>query len=155
MLGTVPVDITQFFWHIIVLSQKLSYLYGWSDFLDEEGRMDEETGLKITFFVGAMMGCQLAVDAITEVAKRVALQAAKRLPRVALTKFAFYNMAKQVAKWLGVSLTKQSFAKSVAKVVPILGGLLSGAITLVMVKTMAGRLKSHLATLYFARPDEP
>ena len=155
MLGTVPADITQFFWHVIVLSQKLAYLYGWSDLLDDEGGMDEETGGKMTLLVGAMMGCQLAVDAISEVAKRVALQAAKRIPRVALTKYTFYNMAKQVAKWLGMSLTKQSFAKSVAKVVPILGGLLSGGITLVMVKTMAGRLKSHLRTLYFARPDQP
>ena len=151
MLGTVPADITQFFWHIIVLSQKLAYLYGWSDLLDDAGDMDEETGQKITFFVGAMMGCQLAVDAISEVAKRVASQAARRIPRVALTKFGFYKMAKQVAKWLGVSLTKQTFAKSVAKVVPILGGLLSGGITLVMIKTMAGRLKCHLATLYLAR----
>ena len=101
------------------------------------------------------MGCQLAVDAISELAKRIALQTAKRIPRVALTKYAFYNMAKQVAKWLGVSLTKQSFAKSVAKVVPFLGGLLSGGITLAMIKTMAGRLKSHLKTLHFASPDKP
>ena len=155
MLGTVPADITQFFWHVLVLSQKLAYLYGWSDFLDEEGGMDDETGGKMTLLVGAMMGCQLAVDAISEVAKRVATQAARRIPRVALTRYAFYNMVKQVAKWLGVSVTKQSFAKSVAKVIPILGGLLSGGITLVMVKTMAGRLKTHLGTLYFARPDSP
>ena len=153
MAGAVPADLAQFFRHVIVLSQKLAYLYGWSDFLDDDGGVDDETRQKLTFFVGAMMGCHLAVDAIGEVAKHAATQAAKRIPRVALTKHAFYNLAKQVAKWLGVSLTKQSFAKSVAKVVPILGGLLSGGITLVTMKTMAGRLKSHLESLYFARPN--
>ena len=153
MLATVPTDLSQFFWHVIVLSQKLAYLYGWSDFLDDDGAVDDQTLQKLTFFTGAMMGCHLAVDAIGEVAKRAAMQAAKRIPRVALTKHAFYNVAKQVAKWLGVSLTKQSFAKSVAKVVPIIGGLLSGGITLVTMKTMAGRLRSHLETLYFARPN--
>lgn len=153
MLGTVPADLTQFFWHVIVLSQKLAYLYGWSDLLDEESSMDDETGGKMTLLVGAMMGCQLAVDAISEMAKRVATQAARRIPQVALTKYAFYNMVKQVAKWLGVSVTKQSFAKSIAKVIPILGGLFSGGITLVTIKTTAGSLKAHLRTLYFARPD--
>lgn len=153
MAGTVPTDIVQFFWHVIVLSQKLAYLYGWSDFLDDDGDVDDETLQKLTFFAGAMMGCSLAADAIGEVAKRAATQAAKRIPRVALTKYVFYNMAKQVAKWLGVSLTKQSFAKSVAKVVPILGGILSGGITLVTLKTIAGRLKHHLERLYFARPN--
>jgi uncharacterized membrane protein len=153
VLAAVPADMAQFSWHVIVLSQKLAYLYGWPNLFGDEDDMDHETGGKMTLLVGSMMGCQLAVEAISKVANRVAVQTAKRIPRVALTKYPFYMMSKQVAKWLGVSLTKQSFAKSVAKVVPILGGILSGGITLVMVKTMAGRLKSHLRTLYFARPD--
>ena len=37
--------VAQFYWHAIVLSQKLAYLYGWPDIL-EEGAVDDETELR-------------------------------------------------------------------------------------------------------------
>ena len=104
-----------------------------------------------SLFVGVMMGSSLANDAIGVVAKQFALQVSKRLPQVALTKYAFYPMVKQVAKWLGVSLTKQSFAKGIAKVVPVVGGILSGAVTAAMMTPMAHRLKNRFKELYFAK----
>ena len=42
MAGTIPVDLAQFYWHALVLAQKLAYLYGWPDLL-EQGQVDEET----------------------------------------------------------------------------------------------------------------
>ena len=151
MLATVPADLAQFFWHVIVLSQKLAYLYGWPSFLDSDGDLDEETLWKLTLFTGAMMGAELANRAISIGARHAALQAMIRIPRIPLTKYILYNMAKQVAKWLGVVLTKKTFAKGIAKAIPIVGGILSGGITFGVMKTMGGRLKSHLESLYFAR----
>ena len=150
MLATVPGDIAQFVWHAIVLSQKLAYLYGWQDLL-KEGEVDEQTGQILTLFCGLMMGSSLAADAIGFGAQRVALEVAKRLPQVALTKHAFYPMVKQVARWLGVSLTKQSFAKSISKLVPIVGGLLSGTVTAATMTPMAHRLKNRFGELYLAK----
>ena len=39
MAATIPADLAQDFWHAIVLSQKLAYLYGWPDLL-EDGELD-------------------------------------------------------------------------------------------------------------------
>ena len=40
MVGTVPADLAQFYWHTLVLAQKLAYLYGWPD-LSDKGEVDE------------------------------------------------------------------------------------------------------------------
>lgn len=34
MAGTIPADLAQFYWHALVLAQKLAYLYGWPDLLE-------------------------------------------------------------------------------------------------------------------------
>ena len=39
--GTVPADLTQFFWHVTVILQKLAYLHGWPELLDEDGDPDD------------------------------------------------------------------------------------------------------------------
>ena len=59
MAVTIPADLVQFYWHAIVLSQKLAYLYGWPDLLKED-EADEETKAKITLLIGVMMGAQVA-----------------------------------------------------------------------------------------------
>ena len=46
MVATIPGDTVQFAWHAIVVAQKLAYLYGWPDFL-EESELDEETLLRM------------------------------------------------------------------------------------------------------------
>lgn len=45
---------------------------------------------------------------------------------------------------IGVKVTKDSFAKAVTKVVPVLSGAISGGMTLVMLKSQADRLHTHL-----------
>lgn len=148
--GTIPADLTQFYWHAIVLSQKLAYLYGWPDIL-EEGEADEETKLRITLLIAAMMGVQGANKLLTEVAERFAGEVIRRLPRQALTKTAWYPLIKQMGRWIGISVTKGTFARGVARVIPIAGGIFSAGFTAVTMRTMAHRLKSHLSELKYAR----
>lgn len=64
---------------------------------------------------------------------------------------------KKVLRCIGVSLTKQTFAKTVAKVVPVIGGAVSGGLTYFSFKPGAERLKAHLRTLPVSgiNPDEP
>ena len=56
----------------------------------------------------------------------------------------YYPVVKQVAKWIGVKMTKDTFGKGVGKAIPILGGVLSGAITAFSFKPMAEKLQKHL-----------
>ena len=153
MAGTIPADTAQFYWHALVLSQKLAYLYGWPDLL-EQGELDEETELRLTLLIGAMMGAQAAHRVLAEVSERFAQQAAHRLPRRALTQYAFYNVAKRVGRLIGVRITKATFARGAARVVPVLGGAVSAGVTAGMMQPMAKRLKKHLRQLKYATASE-
>ena len=140
-------------WHALVLPQKLAYLYGWRDLL-EEGEVDEQTELELTLLFGAMMGAAAAERGLAELTKRFSEQVIRRLPRQALTKTAYYPIAKQVGKWIGISVTKRGFAGGVAKVVPVVGGFVSAGVTAATMRPMGKRLKNHLRELRYARPGE-
>lgn len=151
MFGTIPADITQYYYHVILISQKLGYIYGWPNLLDEKQQFSESSRNVLTLFVGVMLGAGAATKAVTEIGKKLSTQVAKRLPQQALTKTAYYPIFKQVGKWISMKVTKESFAKGASKVVPIVGGVLSGGLTFFTFKPMATRLQKQLkedASLY-------
>ena len=152
MAATIPADLAQFFWHAIVLAQKLAYLYGWPDLL-EKGELDEETELRIVLLIGVMMGAAEANRLLAEIARRFAGEAGRRIPRYALTKTAYYPLVKMVLKWVGIKVTKQSFARGVSKLIPVLGGVLSAGVTALTLRPMARHLKNHLRELKYAHPE--
>ena len=144
MAATIPADLAQYYYHVLVIAQKLCYIYGWPDLQDENGEIGEGARSILTIFVGVMLGAQAANKAVGEIAKRFAGQVARRLPQKALTKGFIYPIVKQIAKWIGVRMTKDIFAKSVSKAVPIIGGGISGVITFATFKPMAKRLQKEL-----------
>lgn len=144
LAGTIPADIAQFYAHVFALTQKLLYLYGWPDLQNEKGEIDDETAQILTLFTGVMMGSQAAVEAVLNLTKELAKQVVIRLPKQALTKYAIYNVAKQVSKWIGIKLTKDSFARGLSKVIPLIGAPISAGVTYCTFKPMANRLKKHL-----------
>lgn len=144
MIGTVPGDVLQYYYHVFVLSQKLAYIYGYPDLCDENGNFTESSANLLTVFVGVMGGVAAANKVIQEVAEQAQKEVLKRLPRYALTKGFIYPLVKQVAKWIGVKLTTQSFAKGVSKFVPILGGAISGGLTYATFKPQANKLMRNL-----------
>lgn len=144
MIGTIPADIAQFYAHVFALIQKLLYLYGWPDLQNEQGELDDETAQILTLFTGVMIGSQAAVETVQRLGMEFAKQVVIRLPKKALTKYAVYNVAKQVAKWIGIKLTKDGFAKSISKIIPLIGAPISAGVTYWTFKPMANRLKRHL-----------
>ena len=153
MAVTIPMDTAQFYGHAIALSQKLAYLYGWPDLL-KNGEVDDDTKLHVNLLIGTMLGVAQSNKVIGEVARRIAEQVGRRVPRMALTKTAWYPLIKQIAKWIGISLTKTSFARGAAKIVPIVGGGISAGVTAATMMPMANRLKNHLRELPPANPDK-
>ena len=61
-------------------------------------------------------------------------------------------MVKKVASYLGVQMTKQTFAKGVSKAIPVVGALISGGLTFASYRPMAKKLKNHLADLELTKP---
>jgi len=148
--GTVPADLTQFFWHVLVILQKLAYLYGWPELFSADSELDDETLLILTVFVGAMLGAESAAKVLGDIAERAAAQVLKRLPRETLTKWGFYRLAREVAKRIGIKLTEDSFARYLSRIVPILGGIISGTVTWISFSLMTSRLAAHLESLPLA-----
>lgn len=148
ILASVPADITQYYVHAFRVMQKLSYFYGWQNFIDDLDEVDDETLGKLAVFLGVMMGVGGASASLTTFAVQVARPALqKQITQKALTQTAWYGPLKTTLKLIGVKVTKDSFARTVTKSVPLAGGVISGGMTLVSLRTQAGRLKEHLRRL--------
>lgn len=144
MFGTIPGDLAQYYFHVFALAQKLAYIYGYPDLCDENGNFTEDAAEMLTIFVGVMGGVAAANKVIQEIAEQVQKEVLRRLPRYALTKGVLYPLVKQIAKWVGINLTKQSFSRGVSKLVPIIGGVVSGGLTYVTFKPQSKKLKEQL-----------
>ncbi len=150
LAASIPGDITQYYFHVIVLAQKLAYLYGFPDFYSKPEDEDDEAVISdvasdlLTIFVGSMMGVKVADQGIQEMSKGMAKSAVARLPRLVITKTVIYPIALQVAKLVGMKFTKEGVAKSIGKLLPIAGGVFSGTLTLFTFKPGARRLQKRL-----------
>lgn len=148
LAGTVPADLAQYFAHVMRVEQKLAYLYGWQTFLNPEDEVDDETLMKLIVLMGIMLEVGGVANSVTKIATDVAQKSiAKTIERQALTKTFFYTPMKKVLRVLGVNLTKQTFAKGVSKVVPVVGGVVSGGLTYASFKPGAERLRRYLREL--------
>lgn len=145
MLGTVPADVTQYYVHAFRVMQKIAYTYGWQSFLDDVKAVDDETLAKLAGFLGIMMGVGGASASVTTFATQVARPAIqKNIAGKALTKTAWYGPMKQTLKLVGIKVTKDSFAKAATKIVPVAGGVISGGLTFVTLRSQSQRLAEHL-----------
>lgn len=144
MVGTVPADVAQYLGHMLRVAQKLAYLYGWPDFF-EDGEFDDGAKSLLTLFIGVMFGVEAANVAINKIAAGAAEQAVKNIAKSALTKTWYYPVVKKVAQLLGQKMTKEIFARSVSKVIPIVGAVTCGALTYVTFKPMSRKLQIHLS----------
>lgn len=144
MLGTVPVDLAQYFWNFLIMAQKLAYVYGWPDLRDENNNLGDGAQAVLTIFVGVAMGVNGANAILKEVAEQAARTLAKRIVRQALTKTTWYPIIKKIASYIGIKITKDMVGKGVAKVVPIVGALVSGGLTYATFKPMAKKLQKEL-----------
>ncbi|TLP72891.1 hypothetical protein [Nesterenkonia sphaerica] len=148
LIGTVPADITQYYVHAFRVMQKVAYVYGWQSFLQDTEDIDDETLGKLAAFLGVMLGVGGASASLKSFAVQVARPAIqKKIATTALTKTTWYVPMKQTLRVIGVHVTKQSFAKSVTKIVPVVGGVLSGGLTFMSLKIQSKRLKEHLREL--------
>lgn len=146
MAGTIPTDLTQFYAHILALTQKLMYLYGWPSLTDAKQQFDDESLNIMTLFVGAMMGSKAAVEALSKVVVTVSKNAGVKISETIIATYVI-----KIAQWIGINMTKESFAKGMGKILPIVGAPISATITYYTFRPMARRLKKHLDELYDMR----
>ena len=147
--ATIPGDVLQFFGMALRLAQELAYVYGTDDLWDKEEVDSNKVRNELTLFLGVMFGVGGSTSALRLVSSGLSKQALKKLPQQALTKTIYYPIIKKICGVIGIKVTKDSFAKSVSKVIPVIGGLVSGGITLASMKPMGTRLKDALEDSQF------
>lgn len=136
------IDIVQFQIHVFAVSQKLLYLY------EEEKELtkyssDTATQLMI-LMTTIMIGKQQAVRMLKSATGVVTKQVIQRFTIKALTQFSILNIVRQVAKWFGIVLTKETLLEGIDIAIIIICAIISGLISLWLFKPMANNLMKYL-----------
>lgn len=147
LAASIPADVIQYFAFTVKTIQEIAYLYGFDelDFADEE--VDSYAMDQILIFLGAMYDVQGVDDSIKVIAEAAANKTSKALANEALTKTAIYPVVKRVAKELRSKIAKRIYVKSASKIVPVIGGAVSGGLTYATFKPNCKRLKRSLCDL--------
>lgn len=154
MAATIPADMVQFYGVALRMAQELAYLYGEGD-LWSDGMLDnEKVTNQLMLYCGVMLGATGAASTVRVLSSALAKQAIKKLPQQALTKTFYYPIIKSIAKFFGAKMTKDIFAKGVSKAVPLIGGVVSGGLTLATMKPMGKRLADTLDEAHFDYTQE-
>jgi hypothetical protein len=141
MLGTISVDLAQYYYNLVVTAQKLAYIYGWPELEgDEPGSLLS----MLTVFIGIMTGTITANRELASLSKELEGALVKKLSCVVLAKVGMLILAKHAAGILGARLFWQGYTGLAAKAVPLVGGFVSGGITLMTFLPMANTLKNEL-----------
>ncbi len=148
MIGTIPVDLAQYYAHVFRIAQKLAYIYGYTEI-----NLDDAAQNVLMIFLGVMFGVNAANAALAKLAAANAAKIGARVAAKPLTKSAIYNIAKKILAWIGVKLTKDGVGKAVSKAVPIIGGIVSGGLTIATFLPMAKRLKDELSKYAAMSPE--
>lgn len=127
--ATIPADLIQYLAHVLRVSQKLAYTYGWPELISLEKGLDETTKNILLLFIGRMFGVRGTNKLIQALSEELAKKVVKDLSKAALTKTALYPLIKEMAKAVGVKITKKVFADSIGKSIPVIASIISGALT--------------------------
>ena len=148
MLATVPADLANYYFHVVAVGQKLGYLYGFPDMVDDSGRLTPEGEIMLTAFIGVMNKVEVA----KELVKKLAMEAAKRMTEETAIRVAENIVSKQfiaqaieaISKKLGTQIASKGVGRVLYKVIPFLSGAVCGTITYATFKPQAKRLHEVL-----------
>lgn len=154
MAATIPADMLQFYGVSLRMAQELAYLYGETDLWEKDLLDRDKVTNQLILYCGVMFGATGASQSVRLLSSAMAKQAMKKLPQQALTKTFYYPVIKSIARFFGVSMTKSTFAKGVSKAIPIVGGIVSGGITLATIAPMGLRLADTMDQAHFGYDEE-
>lgn len=135
LFGTIPADILQYNYHLLILSQELAYLHGFPEFYDENDQATEETiqALVVMFFGVKQAIGSVGREAAEELVKRLAQGAPKRITEMKWGATPLFKAIQEIARWLGVnggkSIGKKHIGSAAGKAIPILGGFVSAGLS--------------------------
>ncbi|MBQ2710372.1 MAG: hypothetical protein IJF66_00305 [Clostridia bacterium] len=156
MVATIPADIAQYYGYLLRATQKLLYLYGFPEIdTGEQGsKFDDGTMNTLMVCFAVMYGAVGANNALKQIATALSKGIEKQLLKKALTKGTVYPIVKNVAtKWFGTKMNKQIFAGFFRKSIPVVGGVIGGAVTYFSFKPCCDKLKKSLQDTILSNPQ--
>ncbi|MDO5765508.1 MAG: hypothetical protein Q4P84_07425 [Elusimicrobiales bacterium] len=140
MAGTVPADLAQYYAQLLIMAQKLAYLYG---FPDLKKNSDEMKTVLLLGFLAIMFG-QSGSDLAKVVIQNYSKQWGKVILKSGGTKTTIYQAINLCAKLLGFDkLGKKAAANVLHKSIPIIGGIVSGVFTLGTFKPSGNKFNNY------------
>lgn len=148
LLATIPADLANYYYHIVSVGQKLGYLYGFPDMVDDKGKLTPDGEIMLTAFIGVMNKVQIANELIkkiaTEMAKRMSEKTARRIAGNILSKQLVSHAIETIATKLGTQISSKSASRGISKAIPIVSGLICGGLTYATFKPQSKRLLKTL-----------
>lgn len=154
MAASIPADMLQYYGVALRMAQELAYLYGEGDLWNGDVLDKERISNTLILYCGVMLGSSGAAQTVRLLASAFAKQLEKKLAQKALTKTFYYPIVKSIVKAFGVKMTKNVFAKGMSKVVPVIGGVISGGLTYATMKPMGSRLAQTLEDAHFGYTEQ-
>ena len=116
--------------------------------LDANERLTPDGEVMLTAFIGVMNQVAVARELIkkiaVEVSKRISEETATRVAGKLLQKQIVSQSAEMIAKRLGTQVTTKSGGRILSKAVPLLSGVICGAMTYATFRPQAKRLHTAL-----------
>lgn len=152
----IPIDLVQYYYHTVIIAQKLAYLYGYPDLRDRTGKMKPSAYGLLLIFLGVMLGSDASTRAVKKVARTLSQDAASHLPQVNVPAVVWLPIAESMSKWMREKVFKRPLTKRLIKAVPLLGGVVTGCLTYMSFKPNAKRLQKAMAedALLFKTADD-
>lgn len=149
LAATIPADTLQFFGMSLRLAQELAYLYGEKDLWAGQEN-SEKVQTQLILYTGVMFGIPGAAAAL----RANANQALNNFDDEALTDQAWARVSKKISSELGKTITVDAATKGISKVIPVIGGVISGTLTFATMQPMGRRLAEGLKKTYFNYTEE-
>ena len=154
MAVTIPTDLLQFYGAALKTAQETAYLYGEPDLWEGDTPDEERITNQLTLYIGVMLGVSGAAQTVRLTSSALAQQAAAgKLPDKVSTKAFCYPVIRTVIRFFAKTLTKTSLVRGVSKIIPVIGGVVSGGITFASLKPMGDRLKDTFDKAHFSYSD--
>ena len=148
MLVAIPADMANYYFHVVAVGQKLGYLYGFPDMIDDSGRLTSDGEIMLTAFIGVMNKVEVAKELVkkiaVEVAKRISEETAIRVAGNILSKQFIAQAIEVISTKLGMQIAAKGVGRGFYKAIPLLSGVICGTITYATFKPQAKRLHEVL-----------
>lgn len=154
-IATTVADIGQYYANVLIIVQKLLYLYGYPelDFKEDGNGIDDGTMNMILICIGVMAGVDEANKFLIKISDMLAKGVPARLIKMSLTKKLPFKIASKVASLMGVRLTKDMFGKGVGNAIKFAGGLIVGGITFATFSKCCNNFKKCIDNTILCDPN--